>query len=115
VANRNPTPKPGNLVPWKPGQSGNPSGGSKKRRLASVLRDLMSEPAAGDSARTVAERWLIDIINGSAKTLNVALIRELLDRHDGPIPPPEPPPENMADKPDEELEAIAKGKRRRRA
>lgn len=106
---------PENLLPhrWRPGQSGNPGGRPKKRRLASVLRDLMAEPAGDVPTRTVGERFWQEIIAIAVKHGDLGLIREILDRHDGPIPPPEPPPENMATKTDEELQAIKTGKRRR--
>jgi hypothetical protein len=43
MANRNPTPRPENLRPWQPGQSGNPGGYSRGRRVRGVLRRLIAE------------------------------------------------------------------------
>ena len=42
--NRRPVPRPGNLKPpWRPGQSGNPAGYSRSRRIRDVLRRLIAE------------------------------------------------------------------------
>lgn len=35
--------KPENLTPWKPGQSGNPAGSSRKARERAYLRDALAE------------------------------------------------------------------------
>src|SRR5262245_35915054 len=43
MANPNPTPRPENLVPWRPGQSGNPAGSSRGRRTRDLLRRLIAE------------------------------------------------------------------------
>jgi hypothetical protein len=43
MANPNPAPRPENLVPWQPGQSGNPAGYSRGRRTRDLLRRMIAE------------------------------------------------------------------------
>lgn len=75
-----------NLTPWKPGQSGNPTGGSKKQRLASRLRELMAmeHPDGG----TYADRFIGRVVDIALKTGDVDLIKEIWDRHDGKVAAP---------------------------
>lgn len=96
--------------PWKPGQSGNPTGTNRPKRLSALLRHIMAQPAADDSAKTIGMRFVEEVVLAALRTGNVALIREIWDRHDGKVPSPEPAPEDMSLKTDAELEAIAKGR-----
>lgn len=94
--------RPAPKTAWKPGQSGNP-GGRKKGgdSFASVLREFlgMSGPAiAGkiaffkrefaklpddvDLRSLIALRWITSIMNEPTP----GLMKELLDRTDGPVP-----------------------------
>lgn len=90
--NANPTPRPGNLrPPWKPGQSGNPTGYSRARRRQDALVRLLESgmPAADLAealdreglAREVAETLLRLALSGHVRSF-----MELLYRVDGPSP-----------------------------
>jgi hypothetical protein len=96
---------------WQPGESGNPSGSNKVKRMGAVLRRLMAEPAGDDPSRTVAERFWQEVIRVAVERGDAVLIREILLRHDGPVMPPDPPVEDMSLKSDEELQRIVRGNR----
>jgi hypothetical protein len=73
----------------------------------------MAEQAADDPTRLVGERFWQEVVRLAIERCDVALIREILDRHDGRLPPPEPPlVEDMSTKSDEELIRIIKGGKR---
>jgi hypothetical protein len=94
-----------------PGESGNPTGSNRPKRLASLLRQAMAQPSADDPGKTVGTRFIEEVILTAVRTGNAALIRELWDRHDGKVPEPDMQPEDMTSKTNEELLAIARGKR----
>jgi hypothetical protein len=62
---------------FKPGQSGNPKGYSRKRRITDALLDLIAEHKAD---KTLANVWLTAALKG-----NFPFFRELLDRTEGPV------------------------------
>jgi hypothetical protein len=67
MANPNPTPRPENLVPWKPGQSGNPAGYSRGRRTCDLLRRLMAERGCEEDVALVLIAMALgrpDLIDG---------------------------------------------------
>ena len=68
---------PNTSTQFAPGQSGNPGGYSKGRRLAAALNELIDEN--GDLP-VLAKVWL-----DAAKAGDYRFFRELLDRVDGPI------------------------------
>ena len=79
---------------FRPGQSGNPSGSSKRQRIAGALIQLIDEKNAD---RKLALRWLNEALEGDFR-----FFHELLDRVDGPVmtrpepgrPRPTPPSRN---------------------
>lgn len=82
------------LVPWKPGQSGNPAGRPKKDLcLISLVKEEFEKEAMGKDAdgnlmplgMTKAQAFARALVNQAIKGHNVA-IKELLDRIDGKIP-----------------------------
>jgi hypothetical protein len=80
MANLSPVPKPENLTPWKRGQSGNPGGYSKTRRMASALNTYIKLSGA-------TEDIVAALVQG-AKDGNIQHIREIFDRIDGKVPTP---------------------------
>jgi hypothetical protein len=72
----NPNPNRSGLKPFKPGQTGNPKGYSKGRRLHGELWRLIEERNALEPLATV---WLTKALQG-----NFPFFRELLKRIDGP-------------------------------
>jgi len=80
MANVSPVPKPENLRPWKPGESGNKGGHSKQRRMASALNVYLE--LSGDT-----EAIIRALVQG-AKDGNIQHIREVFDRIDGKVPAP---------------------------
>jgi hypothetical protein len=86
----------GNLrPPWQKGQSGNPAGRKKGYRpAAAVLRELIAKHGLDE---TIAEVWVAGAI-GDPKLLkgrkpSIEFLKLLVDRIDGPVPRPAPPPE----------------------
>lgn len=66
---------------WKPGQSGNPKGRSKRiQYISEALRELLKNP---DDARQIAERIIKD-----AKAGNYNAINFLADRTEGKVTQP---------------------------
>jgi hypothetical protein len=80
MANISPVPKPENLRPWKPGESGNRGGHSKQRRMASALNVYLE--LSGET-----EDIIKALIKG-AKDGSIQHIREVFDRVDGKLPTP---------------------------
>lgn len=81
--------------PWQPGQSGNPSGSSKKARFtAALLRRLDENPDELDEFIDAAMRF--------AKSGEFNYWRYIYERIEGKIPDPEPPPGEI------NMEAIAR-------
>lgn len=73
-----------NLTPWKPGQSGNPAGSSKKQRLTARLMEYIDRKGISDE---LIEAWLGAAI-GDPKMLkgrkpDFAFLKDLIDRVDG--------------------------------
>lgn len=84
MANPNPNPPPEHTR-WKPGQTGNPNGYSRKRRQIDDLLALIDETAGAE--RAISKAWLKELLKG-----NIAHLREYLDRRDGPVPKETTPP-----------------------
>lgn len=76
----NPNPRIENLTPWKPGQSGNPKGHSKARRVTDALLKQLNNP---EIQERLAEIWVQQAANG-----NFQFFKELLDRTEGKVPTP---------------------------
>lgn len=68
---------------WKPGQSGNPNGPKRRRKLATILRELME--AQTSDGRNVGDAFVAAIVEHAVRDGNPALIKEILDRHDGKL------------------------------
>ncbi len=84
--NPSPAPRPENLTPWQPGQSGNPAGHSRGRRIAAAITRLIDEKGL---EREIA-LTLIGMALGRRKMLRgrkpeYQWFRELLNRVDGPV------------------------------
>lgn len=94
MANPNPTPRPGNLTHFKPGQSGNPGGRPKILTISDAVRAalgkkvLMGSPLPFDlnGVEALGEAIVYHAITGMAAYANIAL-----DRTEGKVPdaPPE--------------------------
>lgn len=86
----NPNPDTSGLVPWKPGQSGNPKGSRPGRRLNDILRGALDSTSLCDQevpgGRTVAESLIESAIAHAIKSGNPSLIKEIFDRIDGRVP-----------------------------
>ncbi len=96
--NPNPAPRPENLTPWQPGQSGNPAGHSRGRRVAAAITRLIDEKGL---EREIA-LTLIAMALGRRKMLKgrkpeYRWFRELLNRVDGPVGKDEDEGFNLAD------------------
>lgn len=65
---------------WKPGQSGNPKGHSKARRVTDALLKQLDDP---EIQKRLAEIWVQQAASG-----NFQFFRELLDRTEGKVPTP---------------------------
>jgi hypothetical protein len=70
-------PFPNPATEFKPGQSGNPEGYSRKRRAVDHLLELIAEKSAD---KAIAQRWLQAILEGDFRYM-----REYLDRRDGKV------------------------------
>lgn len=80
----NPNPNTSGLKPFKPGQSGNPSGGSRKASLRSLIRKAMAKTA--DDGATALEGWVDNLIrSGEHET-----VLEVLRFVDGLTPAEDP-------------------------
>ena len=77
MGNPNPVPKLENLRPWKPGESGNPVGHSRARRLSDAINRKLSEPGREDD---LINAWYEQALSGSFQHL-----REILDRTEGKV------------------------------
>lgn len=76
-------PNPQNLrPPWKPGETGNPNGYSRKRRVTDALVDLLDEKK-GTADRALATRWLSEALKGDPRFFAM-----LLERIEGKIVQP---------------------------
>lgn len=73
----NPNPKTDHLKPWQPGQSGNPSGYSKDRRMTTQLLKQLEADGELDDVVTALIR--------EAKKGSFQHIREIFDRLDGKV------------------------------
>jgi hypothetical protein len=77
MAVRHPIAEAGKPHRWRKGESGNPKGYSRKRRLIDAFLAYLDETNAH---QRVLEAWLQGIVSGDYRYL-----KELLDRHDGPV------------------------------
>ncbi len=82
-------PTPSGLIPWKPGQSGNPAGGSRKARVTAALRRLIKKKGGPDQ---LAKVWYA-VMMGDPSVLpadstnppEFVWFREALDRIEGKV------------------------------
>jgi Family of unknown function (DUF5681) len=72
---------------FRPGQSGNPGGRPKSRRLSDMLVDALEEdgPDGRSNAQAVVDRWLDLVLHGEPSAA-IAALRELLTRIEGRAP-----------------------------
>ena len=87
---------------WKPGQSGNPDGYSRKAILGQAYRDRLEEPY-GKTGRTVAQQ-IAHVVTRLAARGNIKAATEVADRTEGrayqPITGPNNTPLNPQQPPD---------------
>lgn len=93
---------PETLKPWKPGQSGNPSGRPKSKPITDMLRAIFEDPDTAKEIRENVKRTLTD--RGMA---GVILFSHAADRLEGKMPE-EVTINDLRELSDEELEARAK-------
>lgn len=67
-----------NLRPWKPGQSGNPSGYSKQRRVTDEILRMLDDGKGIDKA--LAQTMVKQALKGNARFMSM-----LLNRVEGPV------------------------------
>jgi hypothetical protein len=72
----------GHKYAWKPGQSGNPTGGSKAQTLSAAYRHALKEPLPDGSGRTYADA-VAETLCKNAVAGDVGAARELADRTEG--------------------------------
>jgi hypothetical protein len=82
----NPRGTPANLKPWRPGQSGNPAGRSRRVRLRDAqaraqVREILDGPdGSGQGINLVLRDWVERALLGDYRA-----IRDLLDAVEGPV------------------------------
>ncbi len=81
--NPSPAPRPENLTPWQPGQSGNPAGHSRGRRIAAAITRLIDEKGL---EREIA-LTLIGMALGRRKMLR-SLLSDGADDGEADVPTP---------------------------
>ena len=69
---------------WKPGESGNPSG--RPRPIYKVLTEILASPTVNEPHKWGEARELARKLVDRAKRKSDVLMKEVLDRVDGPIP-----------------------------
>lgn len=82
---------PANLrPPWKPGQSGNPKGRPKGRRLTDILREALDSQEIGgvpiEGGERVADVFVRAVLGHAVQSGNASIIKEIFDRIDGRVP-----------------------------
>ena len=77
------------LIPWKPGQSGNPRGRPKERPIAAELKKLAAEQikvsAGGKDIEGSRLELLARVAWGKAMKGDFRFVKELLERIDGKV------------------------------
>ena len=81
----NPNASADHLPKWKPGQSGNPAGSSKKQRIASELMAILAE--AGKKGAPTLREVCLGLLE-RAKAGDVAAFNATADRIDGKVAQP---------------------------
>jgi hypothetical protein len=69
-----------NLRPWKPGQSGNPSGRPKRQPITDLCEEIMSS----EEAREAIKRQMIKTLTSKGMA-GVLLLREIAERTEGKV------------------------------
>lgn len=77
------TGKPENLKPWKPGQSGNPSGRPKKKPITEMYERILNDP---ENVAAI-ERATISALRKGNMAM-VLQLREMADRTEGKVTQP---------------------------
>jgi hypothetical protein len=79
-----------NILPyrWKPGQSGNPAGSSKSRRITATLIELIEERNLW--------RQLAEVALNAALAGDFRYWKEVIDRVDGPVRPADGGDDNLS-------------------
>ena len=88
MANPNPIRKTANLrPPWTPGESGNPAGYSRGRRVSDALNTVLNDLGAHEK---LARVWLAKAVGDKTALGDLdpdfRYFKELLDRVDGKVP-----------------------------
>lgn len=91
--NPNPQPPPAEHQ-FKPGQSGNPNGAPKGKRISTIMKELLEkelegpDPSSGQYRKmTMAEIIALAMVK-EASTGNVKAAKEVMDRTEGKVPQP---------------------------
>lgn len=71
--------------PWAPGQSGNPSGSSKARRLTTALLAHLDKPFPRDPGKRKTEELVVQALLRAGVLGNVPALKMIFDRIDGPL------------------------------
>lgn len=72
-----------NLIPFKPGESGNPGGRPKGKSLTAVLRELLNQIPQGDNKElkeAVVKALIKKALTGDTRALDI-----IFDRTDGKV------------------------------
>lgn len=81
-------PMPPIATRWQPGQSGNPAGYSRSRRISDAIEKLLDED---DNLERVAKRWLHAVLSGE----DFRYLKELLERTEGKVADTETAPQHQ--------------------
>ena len=115
LKNLRPFFKPGNPWTWKPGQSGNPRGGSSRKPITELYRRTIEEPCEHPEILSTlglpeGSTWGAVLVKAAyirAAEGNVQAINEITTRVDGPVEKPiEEEPLDLTGSPLERLQKI---------
>jgi hypothetical protein len=70
--------------PWKPGQSGNPSGRPRKARITKIYERIL---ASADTRKGIEEA-IINTLTGDSRMASVLMLREMAERTEGRVTQP---------------------------
>lgn len=72
-----------NLIPWKPGQSGNPSGRPKKKPITEMYERILNDP---ENVAAIEKATISALRKGNMAM--VLQLREMADRTEGKVTQP---------------------------
>lgn len=71
--------------PWKPGESGNPEGSSRGRRLTTLLLGKLKTAFPGDTKGRLTQTLVVEALLRAGILGNVPALKLIFDRVDGPV------------------------------